>query len=59
MSIVSKISATAASLVVGITGVLVLTIGATSASAETDWNKAPTGSTNSVAECDWNKPVPC
>jgi hypothetical protein len=70
MSVVSKIAATFASLAVAVTGLLVLTVGAGTASAETDWNRPATtkssvaetdwnGITNGVNECDWNKPVPC
>jgi hypothetical protein len=54
MSFASKFAASIASLIVGITGFLMLTLGSTSAVADTDWNSV-TG-TNSVADCDWNNP---
>lgn len=68
MSFVSKIAATIASLIVGITGLLVLTLGSANAVADTDWNRPGstvkvtdtdwngTGSTNAVSDCDWNTP---
>jgi hypothetical protein len=68
MSIASKLAATIAGLIVGVTGLLVLTLGfATSLGdtdwnfmADTDWNSVPV-STNSAVPCDtdWNSPNPC
>lgn len=54
MTIVSRISATIAILVVGIAGVLLLVLGAIGA-GDTDWNFL-SGSTNVVTDCDWNTP---
>ena len=58
MSIVSKISATIAGLIVGIAGFLTLTLGSGTAVADTDWN-SPEPNPAAVADCDWNVPVPC
>lgn len=61
MTIVSRISATIAVLIVGIAGVLVLVLGAIG-SGDTDWNflsgstNSGTVSTNGVTDCDWNTP---
>jgi hypothetical protein len=63
MSIVSKFTASIASLIVGIAGLLVLAFGSAALVGDTDWNfMADTDwnsvhvSTKAVTDCDWNSP---